>query len=77
MQCASVKFSEKFRGRLNLLCIFPGGHWIRANIRCGHRKVVCLFKQETSEGRDATMETRLELYDETCKYSQPAIYIYR
>ena len=28
----------------------PGGHWIRANIHCGHRKVVCLFKQEISEG---------------------------
>ena len=31
-------------------CTFPGGHWIRANIHCGHRKVVCLFKQETPEG---------------------------
>ena len=40
------------RGCLNLLCTFPGGHWIRANIQCGYRKVVCLFKQETSEGRD-------------------------
>ena len=29
---------------------FPGGHWIRANMQCGHRKVVCLFKQENSEG---------------------------
>ena len=24
--------------------------WIRANIQCGHRKVVCLFKEKTSEG---------------------------
>ena len=38
------------RGCLNLFCTFPGGHWIRANIQCGHNKVVCLFKQETSEG---------------------------
>ena len=38
------------RGCLNLLCIFPGGHWIRANIQCGYFKVVCLFKQKTSEG---------------------------
>ena len=42
--------AEKSRGRLNLLCTFPGGHWIRANFHSGHRKVVCLFKQETSEG---------------------------
>ena len=41
---------EKLRGCLNLLCALPGGHWIRANIQCGHRKAVCLFKQETSEG---------------------------
>ena len=37
------------RGCLNLLCTFPGGHWIRANIQCCHSKVVCLFKQETSK----------------------------
>ena len=68
MQCACVMLAEKLRGRLNLLCTFPGGHWIRANIQCDHRKVVCLFKQETSEGRDGHVETRSELYDETCKY---------
>ena len=50
MQCACVTVAKKLRGRLNLLCTFPGGHWIRANIQCGHRKVVCLFKQETSAG---------------------------
>ena len=50
MQCACVTPADMLRGRLNLLCTFPGGHWIRANIQCGHRKVVCLFKQETSEG---------------------------
>ena len=32
-----------------ILCI-PCGHWIRANIQSGHRKVVCLFKQDTPEG---------------------------
>ena len=26
--------------------------------QCGHRKVVCLFKQETPEGEMATVETR-------------------
>ena len=72
MQCACVTLAEKLRGRLNMLCTFPGGHWIGANIQCGHRKVVCLFKQETSEGLDATVETRSEPYDETYKYSQPA-----
>ena len=53
MQCACVTLCSDVdtkliigRGCLNLLCTFPGGHWIRAN---GHRKVVCLFKQETSE----------------------------
>ena len=51
MQCACVTLAEKFRGRMNLLCTFPGGHWIRVNIQCGHRKVVCLFKQDTLEGR--------------------------
>ena len=35
---------------MNLPCIFPGGHEIRAKIQCSNRKVVCLFKQETSEG---------------------------
>ena len=57
MQCAYVTLycdvDETLiigRGCLNLLCTFPGGHWIRVNIQCGHRKVVCLFKQETSEG---------------------------
>ena len=57
MQCAYVTVcrdaDQKLTvgsGCLNLLCTFPSGHWIRANIQCGHRKVVCLFKQETSEG---------------------------
>ena len=53
------------KGCLKLLCTLPDGHWIRANIQCGHCKVVCLFKQETSGGRDATVETRSEPYDET------------
>ena len=30
----------------------PRWPFIRANIQCDHRKVVCLSKQETSEGRD-------------------------
>ena len=50
MQCACVTLAEKLRRRLSLFCTFPCGHWIRANIQCGHRKVVCLFKQETPEG---------------------------
>ena len=73
MQCACVTLAEKLRGRLNLLCTFPCRHWIRANIhdQCGHRKVVCLFKQETPEGGEmATVETMSEPYDETQKYSQ-------
>ena len=41
---------EKFKGRLNLLCAFPGGHWIRANIQRGDRKVVCLFKTRDHRG---------------------------
>ena len=60
-------------------CTFPGGHWIRANIQCGHRKVVCHFKQETSEGarwplwkRGRNPTTRHRNID-----SQPASYIYR
>ena len=43
-------FAMRRRGCLNPLCTFPGGHWIRANIKCGHREVGCLFKQEPSEG---------------------------
>ena len=50
MQCACIALAKMFRGCLNQLCTFPSGH--RANIhdQCGHRKVVCLFKQETPEG---------------------------
>ena len=63
----------------NLFCIFPCGHWIRANIQCGHRRVVCLFKQETPEsvrwplwklGRNPTTRHR-----NIARY--PARYIYR
>ena len=50
MQCACVMLAEKLKGRLNLLCTFPGGHWIRENSQCGHRKAVCDFKQENLEG---------------------------
>ena len=46
----ALRFEMRRKGYLNLLCTFPGGHWIRENIKCGHHKVVCLFKQETSEG---------------------------
>ena len=47
MQCACVTLCREVQ---RTAYIFPGGHWIRANIQCGHRKVVCLFKQETPEG---------------------------
>ena len=57
MQCTCLTLcrdaDEKLiigRGCLNLLCTFPEGHWIRANIQFGHHKMVCLFKQKTSEG---------------------------
>ena len=57
MQCACVTLCSDVdenliigRGCLNLLCTFPGRHWIRANIHCGHRKVVSLSEQNTSEG---------------------------
>ena len=46
----ALRFAMRRRGCLNPLCTFPGSHWIRANIKCGHRKVGCLFKQEPSEG---------------------------
>ena len=72
--------AEKLRGCLNLLCTFPGGHWIRANIQCGHRKVVCFFKQETSEGA-GEMATWKRGRNPTTRHanidSQPASYIYR
>ena len=69
MQCACITLAEKLRGRLNLLCTFPGGHWIRANIhdQCVHRKVkVKPFKTRDLRGGEmATVETRSEPYDET------------
>ena len=68
MQYACVTLAEKLRGCLNPLCTFPCGHWVTANIQCGHRKLVCLFKQETSRGRDAIVETRSEPYDKTYNY---------
>ena len=40
----ALLFAMRRRGCLNPLCTFPDGHWIRANIKCGHRKVGCLFK---------------------------------
>ena len=46
----ALRFAMRRRGCMNPLCTFPGGHWIRANIQCGHRKVGCLFKREPSEG---------------------------
>ena len=39
-------------GMLNLICTFPGGHWIRAIIQCGHRKVVCFLNKRPQRGRD-------------------------
>ena len=82
MQCACVTLTEKLRwtrlrGRLNLFCTFPCGHWIRANIQRGHRKVVCLFKQETSEGVRWPLWKRGRNPMTRQKYSQPASYIYR
>ena len=50
LQCACVTLAEQLGGRLSLFCTFPCGHWIKANIQCGHPEVVCLFKQETPEG---------------------------
>ena len=82
MQCACVyTLAEKFRGRLNLLCTFPGGHLskliIRANIQCDHRKVVCLSEQETSEG--ARWPLRKRGRNPTTRHtnidSQPVTYI--
>ena len=35
---------------MNLPSTFLGGDGIRANIQCSNHKMVCLFKQETSEG---------------------------
>ena len=53
MQCACVTLAEKLRGHLNLLCTFPGGHWIRVNIQCGHRKVGLPFlNKRPQRGRD-------------------------
>ena len=79
MQCACVTLAEKFRGGLKSICTFPCGHWIRANIQCGHRRVVCLFKQETPEGvrwplwkRGRNPTTR---HRNIARY--PARYIYR
>ena len=43
IQCACVTLAEKLTERLNLLSTFPGGHSIKANIQCGHRKVVFSF----------------------------------
>ena len=43
MRYASSNVYKKLiigRGCLSLLCSFPGGHLIRANIQCGHCKVV-------------------------------------
>ena len=77
MQCACVTLAEKFREGLNLFCTFTSGHWIRANIQCGHRRVVCLFKQETPEGSDGhcgnevgTQRRDIEIYPD----SQPVTY---
>ena len=46
----ALRFAMRRRGCLSPLCTFPGGHWIRATIKCGHRKMSCLFKQEPLEG---------------------------
>ena len=70
---------REVEGTADLLCTFPGGHWIRANIQCGHRKVVCLFKQETSEGARWPLWKRGR--NPTTRHrsiaSQPASYIYK
>ena len=78
MQCDADEKLIIGRGCLNLLCTFPGGHWIRANIQYDHHKVVCLFKQEISEGarwplwkRGRNPATRHRNTD-----SQPASHIY-
>ena len=52
--------AKKLRGHLNLLCTFPGSHWMRANIQCGYRKT-----RDLRGGEMATVETRSEPYDET------------
>ena len=56
-------------GRLNLLCTFQGGHWIRGNIQYDHRKVVCLFNKRTQRVRDGhcgnevgTLRRDIEIY---------------
>ena len=59
MQCACVTLVEKLRERLNLLCTFPGGHWIRVNIPS------CGLPFLTRDLRGGEMETRSEHYDET------------
>ena len=63
-------------------CTFPCGHWIRANIECGHRRVVCLFKQETPEGvrwplwkRGRNPTTRHRIYSHSQIPSQIHIFV--
>ena len=50
MQPACVTLAEKLRGMPEPALHIPRWPLIRANIQCDHRKVVCLSKQETSEG---------------------------
>ena len=66
MQCTCVMLfrdvDEKFiigKGCLNIILTFLGGHWRRVNIQCSCHKVVCLFEQETSGGRDGHQENKV------------------
>ena len=79
MQCACVTLAEKLRGRLNLLCtLFPGGHWIRANIHSGHREVVCHLNKIPQiamwkRDRNPMMRhTNIDSQPDSYIYSQPA-----
>ena len=50
MQCACVTLAQEVQGTPEPALHIPRWPFIRANIQCDHRKVVCLSKQETSEG---------------------------
>ena len=54
--CALLRREKLIIGRecLNQLCTFPGGHWIRSNIQCGHRTVKwsAFLNKRPQRGRD-------------------------
>ena len=54
--------SQEVEGTPEPALHIPRWPLIRANIhdQCVHRKVVCLFKQETSEGRDSHCGNEVE-----------------